>query len=99
MAPSGINWWIIQANGWKNIGLLLGSDSYEYPLWKVLGDNGYTIKHVNVDNETAIYEDKSFVPDCIIVVGNNVSTSDYECHGVLYHSVYKYSDDYCIITK
>ena len=88
---------IIKENGWKNIGMNLGCDSYEYPIWKILGNNGYTIKHVNVANETVVYEDQKFIPDCIIAVDTVVDGNVYECHGKEYHHFYKFSDDYVLI--
>ena len=90
---------LIKKAGYKKIGLNLGCDSYEYPIWKILGDNGYTIKHVNVSNETLKYEDKQFIPDCIIVMDNKIDGSIYKCHGIEYRHVVKCHDKYYFVTK
>ena len=50
----------------KNIGLYIGGDSYEYPLTQMITE-GKRIEHVDVDNETAVYADDTFVPDLILV--------------------------------
>lgn len=49
----------------KNIGLKLGSNAYEYPIWNIDKDNLY-FAHINVENETAKYYEEDFIPDCII---------------------------------
>ena len=42
------------------------------------------IEHVNVNNETSIYEDRSFIPECIVTVDvNNEDT--IICHDREYH--------------
>lgn len=90
---------LAEKNGWKNIGLNLGTDSYEYPIWRILGNDEYTIKHVNVNNETAKYEDNDFIPDCIIVIDNDINENEYICHGKIYHHIYKYFDNYYLVTE
>lgn len=70
----------------KNIGFLCGSDSYEYPFWKMLENSINRFEHVCVDNETEIYDDMEFLPDCIISV--DVEIDDViEYHNVRYELV------------
>lgn len=59
----------IKSREYENIGLrLLKADDFEYPFWEML--DGCRLEHVLVSNETAVYADESFVPDCIIWFGN-----------------------------
>ncbi len=60
--------------GYKNMGLIVGNDSYEYPLWKMTEGSVERIEHVCVDNETIIHEDGGFIPECIVAV--DVETGD-----------------------
>lgn len=55
----------IRGKGYQSVGLyVVMGDAYQYPLWAMLGDRH--MEHVNVQNESAVYADVSFTPDCII---------------------------------
>lgn len=55
----------IKGKDYQTIGLyVVQGDAYQYPLWAMLGDR--YMEHVNVQNESAVYTDESFTPDCII---------------------------------
>lgn len=59
----------IKSHEYDEVGLrLLKADDFEYPFWEML--DGCRLEHVLVNNETAVYADESFVPDCIIWFGN-----------------------------
>ena len=59
----------IKSHGYEDVGLYLRkADDFEYPLWEML--DGCRLEHILVSNETAVYADESFVPDCIIWFGN-----------------------------
>lgn len=59
----------IKSHGYENVGLYLRkADDFEYPFWEML--DGCRLEHILVSNETAVYADESFVPDCIIWFGN-----------------------------
>ena len=88
----------IKEKKWENIGMQLGCGSYEYPLWKILNNDGYTVKHVNVQNETCMYEDKKFIPDCIIVLDTEVKGDSYVCHGRTYKHIWRFNDNCIFIT-
>lgn len=75
----------IQKQDYHNIGLLMGNDAFEYPLWQYLPKESYQLEHVGVKNETLQYEDISFVPDCIFVRDVEVDSFDY--HGIHYVKV------------
>lgn len=76
----------VKAGGYQNIGIYLGVDSYEYPLWTMLQDSVTQIQHVNVNNESAIYLDANFVPDCILWMGT-VPKEGFAWNGVHYGTV------------
>lgn len=61
-------------DGYENIGFVCDEDSYEYPLWKMMEGSISRFEHVCVMNETEIYDDVDFIPECIIVV--NVEVED-----------------------
>lgn len=75
----------IDKSSFKKIGLYIGSDSRDYPYFKLLSKNGNLlreIKHVMVNNETSVYVD-FFKPDVIIsietrrdayILGNTIYT-------------------------
>ena len=55
----------IKGKGYQLVGLyVVKGDAYQYPLWAMLGDRH--LEHVNVQNNSAVYADESFTPDCII---------------------------------
>ena len=55
----------IRGKEYQSVGLyVVKGDAYQYPLWAMLGDRH--MEHVNVKNESAVYADDSFTPDCII---------------------------------
>lgn len=54
---------------YKNIGIKTGVNSYEYPLWKQLSENGVMIEHIMIEDEVlSQLEDKSYIPDCILIM-------------------------------
>lgn len=55
--------------GYERIGLLLTENDYEYPLWCGLKGTAVRIEHVCVENESRVYADETFVPDCVIGSG------------------------------
>lgn len=58
----------IKSHGYDEVGLrLVKADDFEYPFWRML--DGCRLEHVQVKNETAVYADADFVPDCIIWFG------------------------------
>jgi len=56
----------IQQKGATRIGLIMGEDSWEYPLWvflKEAGVEGFRIEHINVMNVSGSTRDEDFQPD------------------------------------
>lgn len=54
----------------KEIGLISGINSYEYPLWGILNvqSSDFVIQHVGVKGILSQYEDKNFSPECIFTL-------------------------------
>jgi hypothetical protein len=67
---------LIAGTGCERVGLRIGSLALEYPLWVLLREKGFegVIQHVDVPNETSVYEDPAFVPCAIVSEG---PSSDY----------------------
>ena len=66
---------IVISKGYKTVGLVLSGDSYEYPIWQRLNGSVELINHVMVVNESAQYEERDFIPECIIstkVMGDEI---------------------------
>lgn len=55
---------------YKEIGLICGNNSYEYPLWGILNSqsSNFVIRHVGVEGVLSQYEDTSYSPECILVL-------------------------------
>lgn len=68
---------------YTQIGLYFCQDSFEYPIWEMLSDDNVILHQVNVNNETAKYEDKKFVPDCILVSDQSRCKKSF----IIYHGV------------
>ena len=78
---------IINGMSCDNVGLMIGEDTWEYPYWVQL--RGKRIEHVNVKNDTSIYEDVGFVPECIILDDYEGPENGVMCHGIKYSKVYE----------
>lgn len=72
----------VKAAGAQKIGLILGADSFEYPIWRMLDDRDYEIRHIMVKNQTGKYEKDDFMPDCIWAEG--LSDPHLNYHGQEY---------------
>lgn len=70
-----------------SVGIIEGETSVEYPFWLMIED-GIIINHVNVENVSALYEDRDYYPD-IIISDINLELDQVECHGEEYDLVYR----------
>ncbi|MCR5502497.1 MAG: glycosyltransferase family 39 protein [Lachnospiraceae bacterium] len=75
----------LNASGAKKIGLVSSEYRYDYPLPALLRDCE-RIAHVNVENETAKYEDPDFRPDAVLYIGDEAKR-EIECHGETYRRI------------
>lgn len=95
--PYGIICQSILDGGYKKIGLSIGSDTYEYPIWKILEGQAEQIEHVNVSNESLIYDDGSFIPDCVIWIGN-VPETVFSWNGQVFSHLMEAEEGYYLLT-
>lgn len=86
----------IREHDFLKIGLKTGEDSYEYPLWQMLCDSEVRIEHVNVENQTAQYEDILFTPDCIIWIGKGPEEAVWR-NGKEYSKCIEFKEGYCLL--
>lgn len=92
----------IKQNGYKNVGFFCGENHYEYPLIKMLGDDVDRFEHIGISGETLgeyngyireslKYEDNSYIPDCIFVIGQYIQDG-YTYHNTEYKIAYDYGE-------
>jgi 4-amino-4-deoxy-L-arabinose transferase-like glycosyltransferase len=64
---------LIAETSCDSVGLNISSLVLEYPLWTMLREKGFDgeMEHIDVPNETSIFEDVTFVPCAIISEGAN----------------------------
>lgn len=86
----------ITASGYSQIGLHMEEDNYEYPLWKMLPDSSYQLEHVMVDNQSAVYADTSYQPECIIWLGA-LSEEEVYCNGQQYRIQLRVDDKHYLL--
>lgn len=81
---------VVNANNFTNIGVN-GSYTYEYILWKKIS-NLERLENVNLTNAYKVYEDNSYLPECIIweTGTEDEQAKEIECHGVTYERVWTY---------
>lgn len=81
---------VINANNFTNIGVK-GEYGYEYILWAKIS-NLRRLENVNLTNAYRVYEDMSYIPECIIweTGTEEEQTETLECHGIIYEQVWSY---------
>ncbi len=86
----------IKGGGYQTVGLyVVKGDAYQYPLWAMLGSR--RLEHVNVANESAVYVDESFTPECIIWFAA-LPEEAMEINGVVYDRVTDLGEDHYLLT-
>ena len=83
----------------ETVGIVTGEDTYAYPVMKMLTDDGIKVQFVNAVNSTAKYEDDSYHPDNIILIGTVPDSDSYDLHGNSYHVVKQISDQCYVMRK
>ena len=73
----------IQSRACTQIGLALGGDIWEYPLWAILNNHArpsLRIEHINVSNDSASQRSsayyQSFSPCALVAIGTEISNQD-----------------------
>lgn len=63
----------IHESGAASVGLWIGWDGYEYPLWALLHQHGDVpvIRHVRVGNPSAVLMDSAFRPQLLLTIDGN----------------------------
>ncbi len=80
----------INSSDYKCIGLRIYGDTYKYPIFAMTGDKSVSYHEVltdDIENCSAIYDDKNIRPECIICTGNDDIYMDY--HGLRYKTAKK----------
>lgn len=87
----------VKGREYESVGLyLMKADDYEYPIWEMLGNQ--RIEHINVQNESAIYVDKEFTPDCIIWFGA-LPDGPVMVNGAWYTQIEDYGEKHYLLEK
>lgn len=84
--------------GYQTVGLKLAADSYEYPFWAMLNNRVQQMGHVLVDNESQIYAEHSFLPECIIWVGA-LPQETIEWQGIIYGNRVDLGEGYSVFSR
>lgn len=90
---------VIEDNMYDKVGIIIGSDTVEYPIWHTLMENGICsvqIEHICLPEKISYLEkigerQLGFEPDCI-VVGNR---EDYSKNDVFIYNGMKYDREFC----
>lgn len=88
---------LIKDKGYQKIGLITLEDSYDYPIFKMLEPHVQEVRHIDVDNVTAIYEDPEWQPDCIVLLQKSDAVK-IKYHGIGYDIVTQF-DKYCAVLE
>lgn len=59
----------IQENDFRELGIFQSGDDFEYPYWAILDEQRERMEHVNMYDESAVYLDREYQPECIIWLG------------------------------
>ena len=85
----------MKARKYESAGLhLMKADDYEYPLWMML--DGCRMEHVYVENESAVYADLEFTPDCIIWFGS-LPEEPVAVNGRVYDQITDFGEKYYLL--
>jgi len=71
----------IQDRNYKNLGLLISEDDWEYPYWAMLlpGRQSVRIEHLEVGNVSSRIKRKAFIPDVVVATNpSEVQIQHYE---------------------
>lgn len=86
----------VKAGGYKTVGLIIGENTYEYPLLVMLQDSVSAIEHINVTNESSRYTDTAFQPDCIICIDVSPDAG-FTCNGKAYTNLLEISEGHYLL--
>jgi hypothetical protein len=85
----------VKGADYQTVGLyVVRGDAYQYPVWAMLGDRH--LEHVNVTNDSAIYADPDFTPDCILWFAS-LPEEDFEINGKVYSKVTDFGEKHYLL--
>lgn len=87
----------IRAAGYTQLGLHTAEDSYEYPLWRMLDGQSERLEHVLVSNESEIYEDTGYIPECIIWIDSAPPEGGLTYNGQVYDRIIDYGEAHYLL--
>lgn len=86
----------IKGRNYQTVGLyVIKGDAYQYPIWAMLGDRH--MEHVNVTNESSVYVDESFTPECIIWFAA-LPEETIIINGIAYDQVIDFGENHYLLT-
>lgn len=88
----------ILGQNYTELGIFHGEDDYEYPYWALLGEHVSRIEHAGVTNESAMYVDTSYRPQCIIWHGT-APTEVFVWNGQQYPNIVEIAPDRYVLTR
>ena len=86
----------IKSQTYASVGLHLGGNDFEYPIWKML--DGQRIEHINVQNESAMYAKQDFTPECIIWIGA-LPEEPVTANGQVYTQIKDFGENHYLLGK
>jgi hypothetical protein len=85
----------VKSADYQTVGLyVVKGDAYQYPVWAMLGDRH--LEHVNVSNDSSIYADPDFTPDCILWFAS-LPEEDFEINGRVYNKVTDFGEKHYLL--
>lgn len=85
----------IRGKDYQSVGLyVIKGDAYQYPIWAMLGDRH--MEHVNVRNESSVYADETFTPECIIWFAA-LPEETITINGKVYDQVQDFGDNHYLL--
>lgn len=83
----------INEKGYSALGIKVGELSFEYPIWVMTESPNIRIENILVQNKSAVYEDMSYIPECVIVDRGYENDETITVHGQLYKKEKRFMDN------
>lgn len=83
----------LNENGYDTLGIKVGPMNYEYPMWVMPEGPDIRIENILVQNASKIYEDTSYIPDCVIMDIGSKNDETITVHGQLYKRESEFMDN------
>lgn len=83
----------LNEKGYSTLGINVGSMSFEYPIWAMAESPNVRIENILVQNDSKIYEDMSYIPECVITDTGYENSETITVHGQLYKREPEFMDN------